>query len=89
MIQPTVGGLGVWLTATAALIGAARPGRFLAEMEMKLHLAAEDASLYLQDHSTRALTRIPAATKELLRIKVRAAERPRGLSTCWGRGGGR
>ncbi len=44
--------------------------RFLAELEMKLHLTAEDASLYLQDHSSRAVTRIPAATKELLRIKV-------------------
>ncbi|GAB4818119.1 hypothetical protein N2152v2_005165 [Parachlorella kessleri] len=43
--------------------------RFLAELEMKLHLTAEDTSLYLQDHSSRAVTRIPAATKELLRIK--------------------
>ena len=43
---------------------------FLAELEMKLHLTAEDTSLYLQDHSSRAVTRIPAATKELLRIKV-------------------
>jgi hypothetical protein len=37
---------------------------------MKLHLSAEDVSLYLQDHSGRAMQRIPAAAKELLRIKV-------------------
>ncbi|KAI3425696.1 hypothetical protein D9Q98_007673 [Chlorella vulgaris] len=43
--------------------------RFLAELEMKLHLSAEDVSLYLQDHSGRAMQRIPAAAKELLRIK--------------------
>lgn len=40
---------------------------------MRLHLSAEDASLYLQDSSSRAVTRIPAATKELLRVKVRPA----------------
>ncbi|EFN55444.1 hypothetical protein CHLNCDRAFT_133750 [Chlorella variabilis] len=45
--------------------------RFLAELEMKLHLSAEDVGLYLQDHSGRAMQRIPAAAKELLRIKVR------------------
>lgn len=38
---------------------------------MKLHLSAEDVGLYLQDHSGRAMQRIPAAAKELLRIKVR------------------
>ncbi|KAL4421182.1 hypothetical protein ABPG77_003365 [Micractinium sp. CCAP 211/92] len=43
--------------------------RFLAELEMKLHLAAEDVGLYLQDHSARAQQRIPAAARELLRIK--------------------
>ncbi|KAL4457254.1 hypothetical protein ABPG75_012119 [Micractinium tetrahymenae] len=43
--------------------------RFLAELEMRLHLAAEDVGLYLQDHSARAQQRIPAAAKELLRIK--------------------
>lgn len=37
---------------------------------MKLHLSAEDVSLYLQDHSARAMQRIPAAAKELLRIQV-------------------
>jgi hypothetical protein len=46
---------------------------FLAELEMKLHLSAEDVGLYLQDHSARAQQRIPAAAKELLHIKVRQA----------------
>ena len=46
---------------------------FLAELEMKLHLSAEDVGLYLQDHSARAQQRIPAAAKELLRTKVRQA----------------
>lgn len=44
---------------------------FLAELEMRLHLSAEDVGLYLQDHATRAQQRIPAAAKELLRIQVR------------------
>ena len=44
--------------------------RYLGELEMKLHLAAEDVALYLQDHSTRAMQRIPAAVKELTRITV-------------------
>lgn len=52
--------------------------RHLAELEMKLHLAAEDLSLYLEDCSSRAVQRIPAAANELLGIKddvaaVRAA----------------
>jgi hypothetical protein len=44
--------------------------RHLAELEMKLHLAGEDLALYLQDHSTKYSQRVPAAIKELLRIKV-------------------
>lgn len=43
--------------------------RYLADLEMRLHLNAEDTSLYLQDHSSKAVTRIPAASKELLRMK--------------------
>lgn len=60
-------------TARASLLLPPRPcPSFLAELEMKLHLSAEDVGLYLQDHSTRAQQRIPAATKELLRIQVGA-----------------
>jgi hypothetical protein len=44
--------------------------RHLAELEMKLHLAGEDLGLYLQDQSTKYSQRVPAAIKELLRIKV-------------------
>lgn len=40
---------------------------------MKLHLTAEDASIFLQDASSRAVTTIPTATRELLRIKVPAS----------------
>ena len=47
------------------------PRSFLAELEMRLHLAAEDVGLYLQDHAARAQQRIPAAAKELLRIQAR------------------
>lgn len=59
------------------------PRRFLAELEMKLHLSTEDVGLYLQDHAARAQQRIPAAAKELLRIKVGACRVP--LCVCvWG-----
>lgn len=44
--------------------------RQLAELEMKLHLAGEDLALYLQDHSIKYSQRVPAAIKELLRVKV-------------------
>lgn len=37
---------------------------------MKLHLAAEDVGLYLQEQSGRAQQRIPSAAKELVRIKA-------------------
>jgi hypothetical protein len=43
--------------------------RYLAEMEMKLHLGSEDIGLYLQDQSTRATQRIPVAARELARIR--------------------
>ena len=42
---------------------------------MKLHLAAEDLSLYLEDCSSRAVQRIPAAANELLGIKARGRAR--------------
>ena len=47
------------------------PSSFLAELEMRLHLAGEDTALYLGDHAARAQLRIPAAARELLRIQVR------------------
>lgn len=37
---------------------------------MKLHLAAEDVALGLADQATRAAQRMPAAVKELARIKA-------------------
>ena len=43
--------------------------RFLAELEMKLHLGSEDISLYLQDQAVRATQRIPVAARELARIR--------------------
>lgn len=74
--------------AVAPLLAPARSFRppprpwhsFLAELEMRLHLSAEDVGLYLQDHATRAQQRIPAAAKELLRIQVPAAAAARFVS---------
>ena len=43
--------------------------RYLAELEMKLHLGSEDISLYLQDQAARATQRIPTAARELARIR--------------------
>lgn len=43
--------------------------RYLAELEMKLHLGSDDIGLYLEDQSTRATQRIPVAARELARIR--------------------
>ena len=43
--------------------------RYLAELEMKLHLGSEDINLYLQDQAYRATQRIPVAARELARIR--------------------
>ena len=43
--------------------------RRVAELEMRLHLAAEDVSLYLQDYTLKCSQRIPTAIKELMRIR--------------------
>lgn len=45
--------------------------RYLAEVEMRLHLTAEDVEASLQEQSRDALYRIPAAVQELSHAKVR------------------
>ena len=44
--------------------------RHLAELEMRLHLTAEDVEAALQDQSRDALYRIPAAVQEVSHVKV-------------------
>lgn len=44
--------------------------RFLAEVEMRLHLTAEDIETSLQEQSRDALYRIPAAVQEISHVKV-------------------
>ena len=46
--------------------------RYLAELEMRLHLTAEDVEAVLQEQSRDALYRIPAAVQEVSHIKVRS-----------------
>ena len=43
--------------------------RFVSEMEMKLHLGAEDTSLQLEDLLSSASQRLPLANRELIRLK--------------------
>ena len=45
--------------------------RYLAELEMRLHLTAEDVEVALQEQSRDALYRIPAAVQEVSQVKVR------------------
>jgi hypothetical protein len=47
------------------------PGRYLAELELRLHLAAEDVDAALEMDSGRALQRIPAAVQEIAHVRVR------------------
>lgn len=44
--------------------------RYLAELEMRLHLSAEDLDASLEDDSTRALRRVPNAVQEACSVKV-------------------
>jgi hypothetical protein len=44
--------------------------RYLAEVEMRLHLTAEDVEAALEEASSRALLRIPAAVEEVAHVKV-------------------
>ena len=43
--------------------------RYLGESEMKLHIAAEDLSLYLHEEALKASLRLPSAARELCRIE--------------------
>eukprot|EP00854_Cymbomonas_tetramitiformis_P021736 gene21736-26142_t len=43
--------------------------KYLAELEMKLQLLAEDISMSLEDQSTQAMQRIPRAISEISRVK--------------------
>ena len=45
--------------------------RYLAEVEMRLHLTAEDVEAALQEQSRDALYRIPAAVQEIFHVKAR------------------
>ena len=44
--------------------------RYLAEVEMRLHLIAEDTEASLQEQSKDALYRIPAAVQEISHVKA-------------------
>eukprot|EP00884_Botryococcus_braunii_P002840 jgi/Botrbrau1/12557/Bobra.0169s0093.1 len=60
----------VWVNDACAR----RPGnepldRYLAEVEMRLHLTAEDVEAALEEASSRALLRIPAAVEEVTHVK--------------------
>ena len=43
---------------------------FLMNLELRLHLAAEDVDAALEMDSARALQRIPAAVQEILHLRV-------------------
>ena len=43
---------------------------FLMDLELRLHLAAEDVDVALEMDSARALQRIPAAVQEILHLRV-------------------
>ncbi len=45
--------------------------RFLAELEMKLQLTAEDVESALESNSSRLIQRIPLVMQEVVRVKVR------------------
>ena len=46
------------------------PSSYLMDLELRLHLAAEDIDVALEMDSARALQRIPAAVQEILHLKV-------------------
>ncbi|KAK9829565.1 hypothetical protein WJX72_006519 [[Myrmecia] bisecta] len=59
-----------WINQASTLAPVNEPmERYLAELEMKLHLTAEDVEAALEEQSTRALQRIPAAVHEMLHVK--------------------
>ncbi len=47
--------------------------KFLAEMEMRLQLAAEEIEAGLHESSAQALRRLPFAVQEIYRLQVRTA----------------
>ena len=49
---------------------------FLMNLELRLHLAAEDVDAALEMDSARALQRIPAAVQEILHLRVPSASLP-------------
>ncbi len=44
--------------------------RYLTDLELRLHLAAEDIDAALEIDSSRALQRIPAAVQEVSHVRV-------------------
>lgn len=72
-----------WINASCA----SRPqeeglDKFLAELEMRLQLTAEEIEAALQDHSAQAMRRIPYAVQEIYRLQVRGVG-PRQLCGTW------
>ena len=49
---------------------------FLMNLELRLHLAAEDVDAALEMDSARALQRIPAAIQETLHLRVPSGSLP-------------
>lgn len=47
--------------------------RYLADLELRVHLAAEDVDAALEADSGRALQRIPAAVQEVSLLHVRSS----------------
>lgn len=72
-----------WINATCT----AKPGdeqleKYLAEIEMRLQLTAEEIEASLQDYSTQAMRRIPFAIQEIYRLQgdIQGLQvRPQGL----------
>lgn len=61
--------------------------RYLAEMEMRLQLSAEEIEAGLQETSSQAMRRIPFAIQEIYRLQVCCQccmhLFPRSICTCW------
>jgi hypothetical protein len=59
-----------WINASCAAKGQDEPlERFLAELEMRLQLGAEELEATLADCSSAALRRVPFAQQEVSRLK--------------------
>ena len=56
-----------------------RTHRYLADLELRVHLAAEDVDAALEADSGRALQRIPAAVQEVSLLHV---QRPAPSAKC-------